>query len=104
MSNTLNPLNENSNFQNKDNHFQNEVQTIFSYLKENVCTASMLSDATGIKQKNITRYKRDLEKAGLLKELFKTHCKSTGFKAWYITCNELLFPMNKQYKLFDYGE
>ena len=104
MINTLNPLNENSNFHDKDTHFKNEMQTIFSYLKNNVCTASMLSDATGIKQKNITRYKRDLEKAGLLKELFKTHCKSTGFKAWYITCNELLFPMNKQYRLFDYGE
>ena len=61
MINTLNPLNENSNFHDKDTHFKNEMQTIFSYLKNNVCTASMLSDATGIKQKNITRYKRDLE-------------------------------------------
>ncbi|MCA6438158.1 MAG: hypothetical protein ACK5QC_16490 [Bacteroidota bacterium] len=100
MINSNTPYHEISSLHDKDNHFQNEVQTIFSYLKENVCTASMLSDVTGVKQKNICRYKRDLEKAGLLKELFKARCKTTGFKAWYITCNELLFPMNKQLKLF----
>jgi predicted HTH transcriptional regulator len=98
MNNTTTP--DYLNTQNKDNHFTTELKTIFEYLKENVCTASMLSDATGIKQKNICRYKRDLEKQGLLKELFKNYCKTTGFKAWYITTNTDRFPMSNQIKLF----
>lgn len=63
----------------------NQLQTIFQYLQQNVATASMIADATGIYQKNICRYKRDLEKAGLLWEVEKTTCKKTGFKAWYLT-------------------
>ncbi len=47
----------------------------------------MVADATGIYQKNICRYKRDLEKAGLIWELEKKPCKKTGFKAWYLTTN-----------------
>lgn len=74
--------------QGKYTQFTTELKTIFEYLKENVCTASMLSEATGIKQKNICRYKRDLEKKGIVKELYKTNCKTTGFKAWYITANK----------------
>lgn len=65
-------------------HF-NQLQTIFQYLQENIATASMVADATGIYQKNICRYKRDLEKAGRLWELAKATCKKTGFKAWYLT-------------------
>lgn len=88
------------NSQSKDNQFKNELQTIFEYLKYNVCTASMLSEITGIKQKNICRYKRDLEKIGLLVEVEKTYCKTTGFKAYYITTNPELIPQSKQTKLF----
>lgn len=76
------------NSQRKDKQFNTELKTIFKYLKQNVCTASMLSEATGVKQKNICRYKRDLEKKGIVKELYKTNCKTTGFKAWYITANK----------------
>jgi len=88
------------NSQSKDNQFKNEIRTIFEYLENNVCTASMLSDATGIKQKNICRYKRDLEKAGQLCELYKTYFKTTGFKAWYISANPKLFPKSNQTTLF----
>ena len=63
----------------------NQLQTIFEYLKKHIATASMVSDATGVPQKNICRYKRDLEKVGQLWEIAKTTCKKTGFKAWYIT-------------------
>lgn len=68
-------------------HF-NQLQTIFQYLKDQEATASMVADATGIYQKNICRYKRDLEKAGRLWETIKTTCKKTGFKAWYLTTDE----------------
>ena len=95
-----NPSLKSLNSQSKDNQFKNELQTIFEYLKVNVCTASMLSEATGIKQKNICRYKRDLERGGLLCEVYKNFCKTTGFKAYYITTNSELIPTNNQTKLF----
>jgi len=79
----------------------NQLQTIFQYLKEHEATASMVADATGIYQKNICRYKRDLEKAGRLWETIKTTCKKTGFKAWYLTTDETKAPISSpQLNLF----
>jgi hypothetical protein len=69
----------------EDNEQHNQLQTIFQYLQDHVATASMTTEATGVPQKCITRYKRDLEKAGRLWEIEKKHCKKTGFKAWYLT-------------------
>ncbi len=86
--------------QSKSTTTKNQLQTIFVYLSKHVATASMVSDATGIYQKNICRYKSDLEKRGLLKEIEKKPCMITGFKAWFITCNPDLFPVNPQTKLF----
>jgi hypothetical protein len=60
----------------------------------------MVSDATGISQKNICRYKRDLEKAGRLWEIEKKLCKQTGFKAWHLTTNPEQAPFNNQLNLF----
>lgn len=76
----------------KDTLHFNQLQTIFQYLQENIATASMVADATGIYQKNICRYKRDLEKAGLLWEIAKGTCKKTGFKAWYLTTDKSKVP------------
>jgi len=73
--------------QNEGNTPLNQLQTIFHYLQENIATASMVADATGIYQKNICRYKRDLEKSGQLWETEKKLCKKTGFKACYLTTN-----------------
>jgi len=50
--------------QSKGKPQNNQLQTIFRYLQEHEATASMVSDATGIYQKNICRYKRDLKKLG----------------------------------------
>ena len=80
--------------------FENQCKTIFHYLQRYEATASMISKDTGIPQKNICRYKRDLEKAGLLWEIEKKLCKCTGFKAWYLTTNPKHAPFNKQLKLF----
>jgi hypothetical protein len=82
--------------QDKTNQHLNQLQTIFRFLKENIATASMISDETGIYQKNICRYKRDLEKAGLLWETEKRVCKKTGFKAWYLTTDENKAPIHSQ--------
>lgn len=81
-------------------HFKSQLQTIFEYLKENTATASMVTEYTGVPQKSICRYKRDLEKQGLLYEVEKKLCKITGFRAWYITTNPDLFPKSNQLKMF----
>jgi hypothetical protein len=73
--------------QDEDNKPLTQLKTIFHYLLGHTATASMVADATGVYQKNITRYKRDLEKAGRLWEIEKGICKKTGFKAWYLTTN-----------------
>lgn len=84
----------------KNNSSLNQLQTIFQYLSENVATATMVSEATNVPQKNICRYKSDLQKRGLLKEIEKKKCVITGFKAWYITTNTDLFPSTQQLNMF----
>lgn len=78
--------------QAKDTFFENQKKTIFNYLQVNTATASMITEATGVPQKSICRYKRDLEKQGLIFEIEKKQCKKTGFRAWYLTTNKDLFP------------
>jgi hypothetical protein len=68
----------------KDNKTQ--LQQLHEFLKIHLVTASMASAITGISQKNICRYKRRLEKEGLLTEVFKGKCLQTGRMAWYVTC------------------
>ena len=59
MGNHKNPFHKRLS---KDNGFESQSKTIFLYLQQHIATASMVADATGITQKNITRYKRNLEK------------------------------------------
>jgi hypothetical protein len=87
MVKTLDTSKHSLNSQSKDSTHLNQLKTIFQYLQNNVATASMVADATGIYQKNICRYKRDLEKVGRLWEVTKDTCKKTGFRAWYLTTN-----------------
>ena len=85
----------------KANGITNETQVFFDYLQSNVCTATMVSEATGIVQKNITRYKRDLEKMCLLYVIEEKPCPITGFPAQWITTNPFMFPQsNNQLTLF----
>jgi hypothetical protein len=94
---TINPLHKG---QDKNKQFRTQLQTIFEYLHEHIATASMVTDATGVPQKNITRYKRDLEKAGRLWEIEKKLCKKTGFRAWYLTTDPSKAPISSQLNLF----
>ncbi|HUZ58678.1 MAG TPA: hypothetical protein VMU83_07845 [Hanamia sp.] len=91
---------DNSERQSKCTNRLTQLQTIFTYLNKHIATASMVADATGVPQKNITRYKRDLEKSGRLWEIKKTTCKHTGFKAWYLTTDEKKAPTLPQLKMF----
>ena len=84
--------------QGKDTVFKSQLKTIFQYLQNHTATNAMVSAATGIPQKNICRYKRDLEKAGLLWETKRKLCKQTGFKAWYLTTNPEKTPFNNHKK------
>ncbi len=86
--------------QDKDIHFKCQIKAVFEYLQENIATASMVSAATEIPQKNITRYKRKLEKMGLLWEVEKKLCKQTGFRASYLTTNPENAPKKNQLDLF----
>ncbi|WP_228372300.1 hypothetical protein [Chryseobacterium gregarium] len=81
-------------------YFENQLQIVFQYLQNHIATATMIAEATGIPQKNICRYKRQLEKAGRLWEVEKKKCKKTGFEAWYITTNLMYLPNCKQLNLF----
>lgn len=96
-TNNNNPLHKR---QDKDTGFNTQLKTIFQYLQNHIATASMVSAATGIPQKNICRYKRDLEKAGRLWEIEKKLCKQTGFKAWYLTSNPEQAQFTKRLNLF----
>lgn len=87
------------NRQGKDTDFRTQLKTIFHYLQKHVATASMVSDATGIPQKNICRYKRDLELSGRLWEVEKKLCQKTGFRAWYLTTDPEKAPQSNQLKL-----
>src|ERR1700712_4195819 len=82
--------------QSKVKNSVTQKQTIFFYLKENIATASMVTAATAVPQKCICRYKRELEKSGLLWELVKKECKTTGFKAWYLTTDKKKAPLKTQ--------
>ena len=82
------------------NNKSTQLKTIFHYLQNHIATASMVTDETGIPQKCITRYKRDLEKQGLLAEVKKGYCKITNHLAWYITTNQKYFPQSNQLKMF----
>ena len=86
----------------KDTVRKTQMQMFFEYLRNNVATCSMVCDATGLKQKCCTRYKRLLEENGLLFEVYDGDCKSTGFKAAYLTTNRELMPkLPVQLSLFD---
>jgi|SRR5665647_2651638 len=76
----------------KDKHSESQLLTIFTYLHNHIATASMVIAETGVPQKCICRYKRDLEKNDLLWEIEKKPCEKTGFKAWYLTTNPHLAP------------
>ena len=86
--------------QSKDKVSTTQLKTIFNYLQSHTATASMVADATGVPQKSICRYKRDLQKRGLLYEVKKGFCELTKFRAWYLTTNPDLFPKSNQLQLF----
>jgi hypothetical protein len=76
----------------KANRYENETQILFNYLQNRTATATMATAATGIVQKSICRYKRNLEKMGLLYIIDVKPCSITGLPAQWLTTNPFLFP------------
>lgn len=86
----------------KKNDNKAQMKRYFEFLKHNVATNSMCSDALGIPQKNLTRYKRKFEKNNQLWEVYRTKCKHTGHKASYLTTDPDKAPeAPQQLSLFD---
>lgn len=81
------------------------MRIFYDHLNEHISTCSMACEATGIKQKNATRYKAELQKLNLLWEVDCKPCKITGFKAQWLTTNKNLIPAidKKQLSLFEMG-
>lgn len=75
------------------NYHSNQMAIYFNYLQKHIATNSMVTDATGIPQKNLTRYKRNFQSAGLLFEVYKGICKKTKHRATYLTTNKNLIPI-----------
>jgi len=67
-----------------------QTKIYFQYLQNHIATNSMVSKATGIPHKNLTRYKRWFEDAGLLFEVYKGICNHTKHRATYLTTNKAL--------------
>ena len=81
---------------------KSQIQRMYEYLLTNIATASMLEQTLNIKQKCITRHKRELENNGYLYEVCHQKCKETGFKAWYLSTDPYLNPMKNQLKFSFY--
>lgn len=83
----------------------NETSVFYEYLMEHTATCSMVSEATGIKQKNLCRYKVELQRANLLWEIDFKPCLITGFMAQWLTTNPDLIPTidKRQLSLFEKG-
>lgn len=62
----------------KDKALECQLQTIFHFLQENIATASMTSVVTGITQKNICQYKRGIEKAQFISQIYLVHSNKRG--------------------------
>jgi hypothetical protein len=95
-----NQNNKANKIQQQDNKNTTQIKTMFNYLQNNIATATMVFNATGIPQKCLTRYKRNLEKKGQLAEVKRQKCKITNNWAWYLTTDVNLFPQSNQLKMF----
>ena len=90
-----NQPNDQAKRQSKDTEYAAEIQVFYEHLKGHTETATQVTESTGIPQKNICRYKRELEKAGLLWEVELVFCPCTGYEAWTLTTDPDKAPKNE---------
>lgn len=75
--------------------FDSQAEVFKTYLSANTATCSMVADQTDLPQKNLTRFKTELQKKGLLKVVCVAVCRKTGFKAQYLTTNPVIIKCFK---------
>lgn len=81
-----------------ENHFKSQLIQYYEYLQKNTATNSMVEQAIGIKQKNLTRYKVTLEDQGSLVVVYRGFCEVTGFLADYLSTNKEIIKKVKERK------
>ena len=81
-----------------ENHFKSQLIQYYEYLQKNTATNSMVEQAIGIKQKNLTRYKVTLEDQGSLVVVYRGFCAVTGFPADYLSTNKEIIKKVKERK------
>jgi len=80
----------------KYNDFDAELKTVNEYLLTRLATATMVATDLNIYRPNLCRYKQMLVDEGVLKVVFISKCKVTGFKAQYLTCDpEIIRRLNR---------
>lgn len=105
QKNTIQPLQFDNN---KDSHFGNQMQVVYSFFREQ--SSTMLEAEVEIRRRfgklirreNICWYFRILKKVGKVQSIGKRVDRYTGFMANVWSANEALFKTNvKQLSLFD---
>lgn len=103
-SNTQTPESFDEDIQDKTTVFQTQYEKFREYLSKHTATAEMVAKELDIYHANLCRYKRKLQKAGKLVEVYKAHCKVTRFRAWYLSTDPEKIPQDSQLNLFpDHG-
>ncbi len=66
-------------------YYSKPIRAILYYLSTREATATEISVALRIYRPSVCRYKRQLEKAGLIMEIGKCRCRITGHQAARLT-------------------
>ncbi len=80
---------------NKDNDFEGQKRVFRKYLETRTTTAAQAALDLGIWRANTCRFKRQLEKEGLLVEVSKAKCPVTGFQAAFLSCDKELVRISR---------
>ncbi len=79
------------NGQNKDKHFGQQMQRVFTEFQKQPATMKMVSIETNIDRANICRYIRIWRKECRIFEIKKGICPITKHRAGFLTTNPMLF-------------
>lgn len=74
----------------KDTNFQTQKRKYLALLRKKSVTNTMASEILNIPQKNLCRFKRELEDKGMLAVICIQKCRITGEKAQYLTADPFL--------------
>lgn len=76
-----------------------EMTAFYHYLNDKVTSCTDAAVMLNIPQKNLTRYKRELEKVGKLQVVKMQRCPHTGRWVQHITTDPKKFSPSSQYQI-----